>query len=192
MRSWHFIALTAIAFSTVAFAQADTPFQGRYASNLSVGDSVINMTNLGAAAPANLCVSVYTFSPDEQLVSCCSCVVTPNALVSLSVRNDLISNTLTPAVPTSVVVKLLGHTGGACNAATPGNPAAGLAAYGTTVHAAPVAGTYAVTETPFTPGTLSPAELAKITSFCGFIQANGSGFGICRSCRLGGLGADKQ
>jgi len=39
---------------------------------------------------------------------------------------------------------------------------------------------------------LSAAELARVTSFCGFIQSNGSGFGICRSCRLGGLGAAKN
>jgi hypothetical protein len=49
-----------------------------------------------------------------------------------------------------------------------------------------------VRESPFTPATLSASELARIASFCGFIQANGSGFGICKSCRLGGLGADKQ
>jgi hypothetical protein len=39
---------------------------------------------------------------------------------------------------------------------------------------------------------ISAAELARITSLCGFIQANGSGYGICRSCRLGGLEAVKQ
>nr|AUN37682.1 hypothetical protein [uncultured bacterium] len=191
--------LAALALSTVAFAQADTPFQGRYASNLQIGDSVINITNMGATAPANMCVNVYTFSADEQLVSCCSCQVTPNALVSLSVRNDLISNTLTPALPTSVVVKLLATApAGPCNAATPGAPVNGMLAFGTTIHQFPQSGlitntnTYAVTETPFQPATLSANELQKITSFCGFIQANGSGFGICRSCRLGGLGADKQ
>jgi hypothetical protein len=191
--------LAALACSTVAFAQADTPFQVRYASNLNIGDSVVNITNTGANNGANICVHVYTFSPDEQLISCCSCSVTPNALVSLSAQRDLISNTLTPAVPTSIVIKLLASAqSGGCNAATPGAQVNGLAAWGTTLHViAPVAPTDAavaarVTETPFTPATLSASELARITSFCGFIQANGSGFGICKSCRLGGLGADKQ
>jgi hypothetical protein len=163
----------------------------RYASNLAVGDSVINMTNTGAAG-GNICVNVYTFSPDEQEVSCCSCVVTPNALVSLSVKNDLVSNTLTPAVPGSVVVKLLATTGGPCNAAAPGALAVGLAAWGTTLHAMPVAGTYGLTETAFTPATLSAAELGRISALCGFIQSNGSGYGICRSCRLGGLAAARK
>jgi hypothetical protein len=170
----------------------DIPFQVRYASNLNFGDAVVNIMNTGANNGANICANVYTFSPDEQLISCCSCVVTPNALVSLSARNDLISNTLTPAVPTSIVIKVLASAqSGSCNAATPGAQVNGLAAWGTTLHViAPVGN--AVTETRFTPANLSASELARITSFCGFIQANGSGFGICSSCRLGGLGADKQ
>ena len=185
----------AIMFSVAAFAQnpvsADSPFQVKYAANLNVGDSVFNISNSGASG-GNICVSVYTFSPDEQEISCCSCTVTPNALVSLSAKTDLISNTLTPAVPNSIVIKILATTGASCNASTPGTQTSGLAAWGTTLHATPTAGAFALTETPFTPATLSAAELAKISSFCGFIQANGSGFGICRSCRLGGQGADKQ
>jgi hypothetical protein len=163
-------------------------FQMRYASNLNVGDSVVNITNAGSADGRNICVNVYTFSPDEQLVSCCSCVVTPNALVSLSARSDLISNTLTPATPNSIVVKLLATSGVACNASLPtaADLAPGMRAWGSTLHASPVAGTYAVTETEFSPAPLSAAELADITGTCGYIQEDGSGFGICRSCRLGG------
>ncbi len=194
--------------SAVAFAQADSPFQVKYASNLPIGDSVINITNTGAFGGANaavangaavtngnICVNVYTFSPDEQLISCCACPVTPNALVSLSARNDLISNTLTPGVPTSIVVKLLASPGApTCNASRPGPPITGMAAWGTTIHALPVtpgspATTYGDTETPFTNATLSDAEYKRITTLCGFIQTDGSGFGICRSCRFGGLGA---
>src|SRR5205085_11201347 len=97
-----------VAFATVAFSQSDSFFQVRYASNLTPAapDSVINITNTGTNgaslfgpgfgnAAGNLCVNVYAFSPDEQLISCCSCLVTPNGLISLSVTNDLISNTLT-------------------------------------------------------------------------------------------------
>ena len=190
------LTLAALVGSTVAFAQADTPFQVRYATNLNIGDSVINITNTGANNGANICAHVYTFSPDEQLISCCSCTVTANALVSLSAQRDLISNTLTPAVPTSIVIKVLSTVqSGACNAATPGTQTNGLAAWATTLHSIPIAGApnlVSVRESPFTPATLSASELARIASFCGFIQANGSGFGICKSCRLGGLGADKQ
>jgi hypothetical protein len=203
-------AAAMMLFSVVGLAQPnvtlDSPFQVRYASNLNVGDSVINITNSGArgaalssgttaATTGAICVSVYAFAPDEQMVSCCSCPVTPNGLVSLSARNDLISNTLTPAVPTSIVVKLLATApvGGTCNssAATGGDLVSGMIAFGTTIHASP-AGAFQVTETPFIPATLSAGELARLTQLCMFINANGSGFGICRSCRLGGLGAVKK
>ena len=198
-----FLAVAILACATVAFAQDLGPadaFQVRYASNLNIGDSVINITNAGttntaAGALTNICANVYTFSPDEQLISCCSCVVTPNALVSLSANSDLVSNTLTPAHPTSIVVKIAYTAGTACNASNVpvANLAAGGRAWGTTLHAAPTTPvSYQVTETAFSQAGLSAGELARITSFCGFIQANGSGFGICRSCRLGGLGAVSQ
>jgi len=225
--------VASFALSVVAFAQpnvtVDTPFQVRYASNLNVGDSVINITNSGArgaglaagtsaATTGAICVNVYAFSPDEQMISCCSCPVTPNGLVSLSARQDLISNTLTPAVPTSIVVKLLASVpqGGSCSssAANPlgvvdtlGLPVvpvrfpAGMLAWGTTVHAGATAGSApVVTETAFSPATLSGiagdgsvgiGELGRLRDLCTFINANGSGFGICRSCRLGGLGAGR-
>jgi len=60
-----------------------------------------------AGGVGNLCANVYTFDPAEEMVSCCACLVTPNALVSLSAKNDLINNVLTPAIPTSIVIKLL-------------------------------------------------------------------------------------
>jgi hypothetical protein len=194
------LAIATVALATAAFGQdvlgpADS-FQVRYASNLNLGDSVINITNAGTTnvggALTNICANVYTFSPDEQLISCCSCVVTPNALVSLSANSDLVSNTLTPAHPTSIVVKLVATASTACNASNVpvANLAAGLRAWGTTLHNGPAG--IAVTETAFSPAGLSTAELQRITSFCGFIQANGSGFGICRSCRLGGQGAVAQ
>ena len=212
--------IASFALSAVAFGQSatvDTPYQIRYVSNLNLGDSVINITNSGAngaglaagttaATTGAICVNVYAFSPDEQMISCCSCPVTPNGLVSLSARRDLVNNTLTPAVPTSIVVKLMASTpkGGSCagSAASPSTPVSGMLAWGTTVHAGAVTGSAAVvTETPFLPATLSGGpgvpefagigEFTRLTQLCTFINANGSGFGICNSCRLGGLGAGR-
>jgi hypothetical protein len=203
MHKRFLVVVAAFASTSVAFAQAvsapSDAFQVKYASNLNLADSVINLTNTGATATAtaasNICVNVYTFAPDEQLISCCACSVTPNGLNSLSARSDLISNTLTPAVPTSIVVKLLASTGGACNPSSPtaSSLVGGLRAWGTTAHALPTApGGLALTETEFSPAVLSATELAHITSTCGFIQSNGSGFGICASCRTGGLAAGKD
>ena len=244
------VALLLLSVAAYAQVQAstDVPYQVRYASNLTYGDSAVIFTNTGASATAanpvnqalngNMCVNVYTLNADEQLVSCCSCYVTPDALWSLSVNRDLIANTLTGSlgtgVPTSVVIKIVATLAGAAGAGTGGvagttqpagqcvnsastagsasfplATAGGLAAWGTTVHAlgpggittttgavlppggtTPPAGvTLALTETRFTASTLSATELARLNTLCGFIQGNGSGAGICATCRLGGLGS---
>jgi hypothetical protein len=207
----RFFAFAALLTSAAAFAQ-DGAFQIRYASNLTVADSIINLTNTGAASltafvtadgpqDGNLCVHVYAYTPDEQLASCCSCYVTPNGLNSLSVKTDLASNPLTPVVPSSMVIKLISERGktsaSACNAAVVDgrNLGIGLTAWGTTVHAVSVNGaapTYQLGETPFTKGFLSGAEFTRMTQLCAFIRANGSGYGLCKSCRLGGLAASSR
>lgn len=240
--------LWVILSSTVAFAQTDSPLKVGYATHLDIGDTVFNISNSGVnSSPTqngNLCINAYAFSPDEQLISCCSCLVTPDGLVSLSAQNDLISNTLTPSRPTSIVVALVATAGtnaASCNASTPGvgtnTPVNGMDAWvaktvpwvvnaGIIMPVPPSSSSCATpcngagqcpaqqvcfgknvatgaagccfvpvalnSETPLAPKTLSPAELTRITSFCGFIQANGSGFGICKACRLGALGATKQ
>ena len=192
---WAVIVVLSLATAAVAFA-ADPAvpgppdaFQIGHASNLNIGDSVVNITNTGTQSSSNLCVNVYTFDPAEEMISCCTCNVTPNGLKSISVRGSLTSNPLTPAIPTSVIIKLLASTG-ACNASSvsAANLAPGLRAWGTTVHALPTSPvTYGVTETPLSPAVLSVSELEKLTSFCGFIQLDGSGFGICSGCSTGGL-----
>jgi hypothetical protein len=200
---------TAVGAAATASIFIGDPFQVSYFSNLSTADSVINITNTGArgaglaagtsaATTGAFCLNAYAFSPDEQMIACCTCPVTPNGLVSLSVKNDLVSNTLTPAVPNSVVVKLIASlpVGGVCvgTAASVAltNLSPGLAAWGTHIHAGATAGSAAMTETPFRGAILSQGEIDRLASLCTFIISNGSGFGICRSCRLGGQGAVAQ
>lgn len=188
---------TATPTPTTPLPPADA-FQVRYSSNLSIGDSVVNLTNAGTQGgehPAgNICANVYAFDASGSMIACCSCPITPNALESLSAKNDLTSNTLTPGVPTSIIVKLLATTPigttPSCNASSPtfANLAPGMRAWGTTLHALPTTPvTYGLTETEFSPAVLSASELAELTGDCEFIQTDGQGFGICKSCRLGGL-----
>jgi hypothetical protein len=186
-------AFAALVLPVAIFAQGDA-FQVRYASNLNVGDSVVNITNAGSAysgsnPTGNLCVNVYAYNPDEEPISCCTCPITPNGLKSLSVTRDLISNPgLAERPATSVVIKLLATvpSGGGCNAAAPGSLAAGMRAWGTTLHRLPN-GTYGVTETPFQSAALSGGELNMLTNQCSFFQNYASGHGICNSCATGGL-----
>jgi len=193
-------SLTLSAGGTITFVGIYIPLgaqQVHYLSNLNVGDSNINITNTGSSdGPGNLCVNVYAFDPSEEMVACCACPVTPNALVSLSAQADLIGNTISPSTPTSLVVELLATpaTGTTCNPSTPAisNLAPGLRAWATTLHALPGTGSYGITEGAFLPSLVGLAEVQHLTSFCGFIQSNGSGFGICKSCRADGLGGAKH
>jgi len=201
------VGLGVTVFSALAIAQGvPGAYQLHYAANLTAGDSVINLTNAGPVGEevmcsdtptvdpvGDICANVYVFAEDQQLIACCSCPLTPNHLRTLSVLNDLISNTLTPGVPIGVTVALLATDGstGSCNPAAPGDLVQGLRAWGTTLHAAPGGG-FAVTETEFSHAELSVSEYSKLVSYCGFIDANGSGYGVCKSCANGAAGAAKQ
>ena len=170
------------------------------------------------------------------MISCCSCLVTPNGLVHLTANNDLVSNTLTGIRPNSIVIKLVAtatgtrkqhndatgldedrpsYSGSSCtnSAALAGSDHgfpvadAGMLAWGTTIHSMSnndpptgPASSFSITETPFLPASLGKtkvelgegdSELASLANRCVNIIGNGSSFGICRSCRLGGLGGSK-
>lgn len=241
------VAFLAIFVSTmVAFGQSacgttaspaacpEDSFQIKYASNLAgtgsagLGDSLINATNTGANmnttgglgfGGGNLCLNFYVFDPNEEELACCSCAVTPNALVSTSVRGILLSNNWTPEAPTSAVIKVLATNqpaSGSCASAAqsavggvivPGTPnqlAPGARIWGTTLHTTTGTATGGVygTETEFSHAgaTLSAGELTRMTFLCLVANNNGSGFGICQgavtptgahlpACATGGLGA---
>jgi hypothetical protein len=253
------LAFAALALASgAAYGQIITNITGYavgYAANLNIGDSVVNISNSGvqggftgaflaAKTEGNICVNVYTFDPAEEEIACCACLVTPNGLNALSVKNDLISNPLTPAIPTSVVIKLVSSEPGIdptgaftlCNPANvtftgtagvlvvpavpyyplglptpPFDPGAGrlvpagMLAWGTTLEPSGTPGTYSATNVPFLGPTLNfglgipiplayegSSELGALTSTCNFIQSDGSGFGICKSCQTGALAGTKK
>jgi hypothetical protein len=201
---------------------ADVGAQVRYVTNLNIGDSYIDVTNTavngnnalgpGIGTTGNLCVNVYAFDPNEELVSCCSCLVTPDQTVSLSVNSN-INNHSTEAGLTSLTIKLVAVNPLVVSASNPSltnctNAAAGfvnvlvggalistptvvletgIAAWGTTVHSGPTSGIFTETETPFIPFTLSASEATSIFGRCAAIIGNLSGKGICSSCKAGSV-----
>jgi hypothetical protein len=117
------------------------------------------------------------------MLACCSCLILPNGLLSLSVKNDLLNNPfpyVPPPATASVVIKLLANRASTaqtnpptppCTAGTVGIgnnvPVPGMVAYGTTLHSTfdKKNPTYTVTETKFTSATLSAAELTTLNLF---------------------------
>jgi uncharacterized repeat protein (TIGR01451 family) len=187
----------------VSLTPACGPFLVKYAANLGVGESYITIGNDGSngaplnpglgGATGNICVNVYSFDPAEEMLSCCSCLVTPDQVRYLRVRQDLISTVIGGVTPSSVTLKLVSTLAGtngsgtSCtNSAASLNAATvvpGVVAWGTTLHATPVAGAYDTTETPFMCASLSQGELASLSNRCAAMIGNLGGFGICGFCR---------
>jgi hypothetical protein len=192
------LAVASVSFGQVVAAPADAIQQEEMGNlNSTVGDSFIHMfnaaTNGGTDATGSIVAQVYVFDAlDEQLVACCSCPLTPDQGATLSAKKQLIKNTLTGVLPTSVTVKLVATLGG--NAATdqtaPGAPgfSSGLRADRTTTHLTTdypgVANN--ITEEEFKYVTIAQAEYeSRLVGFCSGILANGSGHGICVGCTKG-------
>jgi hypothetical protein len=171
----------------------DDPCAIRYFSNLTSGDSLVNVSNAGTSTvhpQGHICANFYVFDPDEELLACCACKISPNAIKSVSLTQDVTPYMVHSA--TSLIIKLVATTpaAGVCNPAlvTTSNLATGMRAWATTIHAQPIPpGGFGVTETRFARCGLPPADLALLTTRCAFLQQNGSGYGICRACRDGGL-----
>jgi len=209
-RSLFLFAILGLVVSVTAWAQTDGILKIHYAGNLIAGDPVVNMTNTGASqgatfpasggiliASGNICVNAYVFTPDEQLQACCSSFLSPNALASYSINQDLAFNTLNLMVPHTVVIKLIATaaSGTTCpnsTATTVGSddnvPVPGLLAWATSFHALPTSPvTYGVTETKFVDAILTQQELARTTFLCANILANGNGLGVCNVPKISGL-----
>ena len=236
------IAFALVVFSAIAFGQPIAGFGPAGATvNAAVPDAyqinylpaqvgggiaggyidISNAGELGADAfgplsgtTGRICANVYVFTADEQESECCSCLVTPNALVHLT-ASDLIGNPGNGVTPTlGIVVKLLAtipgataaaagvntqaaFTGSSCNAALPftaANLAPGMVAWATKFHtnSTTTPASISLTETQFSNELLSPGELAKLTNLCQFLAGNQSGAGLCKACSLGGLGAGRR
>ena len=211
------VALTALTLSVGASttnAQTIGPaddFQVNYFTGANVGgtgtaaavDARVYITNAGTSG-GTICANIYVFNPEQELTECCSCQVTPDGLLALSV-NQLTRNPLTGAATRQHdgVIKIVATAvtpaspcsnnqgAGAVTAQGPitaagggGSPlASGLRAWAThTQRLTPPttnAGPNAVTEEEFLSAGLSASELARITDQCGDIVDNGSGQGIC-------------
>ena len=186
--------------------QADAYYLGYFGNANMTGfpDSQMNIVNPGSTGGyngttdgqktpvGNLCANIYVFKADQEMVECCSCLITPNGHIQLSTNVNLTANPLqnpaTVPIPVAGVIKIVSsNTAGGCavgNIAVAGTqyaPNGSLRTWNT--HARQTVGgaspLYTVTETPFRPGTLEATELSKIQAQCYFLDVAGSGRGRC-------------
>ncbi|MBT9329589.1 Ig-like domain-containing protein [Paracidobacterium acidisoli] len=157
---------------------------GYFTHAASDPDANVRMTNPGTTG-ANLCSMVYVFDQDQQMAECCGCVISPDGLRTLSLKNDLLSNPLTGVSPVAGSVMLVPSdyaTNTSCNAATL-TPSGLTVAWATHLQTTPASPATA-TETPLSLTPLDPALTSALQAQCSFIQQLGSGHGIC-SCGTG-------
>src|ERR1700737_783496 len=177
--------------STTAVAQQDEDdiYALSYYSNANktgAPDGVLRVVNDGSvsdASPAgDLCASIYVFDSQEELNECCSCKITPNGILALSVNKNLTRNPLTGIIPTRGVVKVVTSfpNAGVCDA-TVALPYIGVNIRGWLTHVQKATAGYSLTEEELMDSNLGQLEAADLAEDCKVIFDLGSGRGPC-SC----------
>src|ERR1019366_4156385 len=139
------------------------------ANTANAPDATVRIINDGSTG-YDLYAAIYVFDDSEELQECCSCVVTPDGLLSESVNNNLTANPLTGIKPTRGVIDLISSStpGAAGPPPTPSTvvPTPGL--HGWATHIQKLASGFAVTETQFAVSNLAASELVLLQELCYF------------------------
>ena len=148
------------------------------ANQANAPDATLRVINDGDSA-GTLWANIFVFDDSEELTQCCSCLVTPDGLLSESVKLNLTANPLRNIVNTRGVIKVVSsltpylapsfsteapypglrvwmtHIQGTKVTLSPGNPVVPV-----------VAGPFFVTETTGADSNLGPGEQASIEALC--------------------------
>jgi hypothetical protein len=175
--------LVGSGWAAVTTPPADT-LKVDYFSNANTAgspDGTLRITHPGTAA-GNVCASIFVFDPQQELTECCSCLLTPDGLRTLSVNTDLTSNPLTGVILKTGLIKLVSTipVSNTCPLPTKVNAEPALRAWTTHIQNSG----NAVTETASQDATLSAGEVNRLAAQCFAIKLDGSGSGIC-SCGTG-------
>ncbi len=121
------VLLVPLATAPSAEAQAQVYFDGYYNLGPFVQDNALTIINAGASN-GTLCAAIYAFNANQRMLSCCSCAVSVNGLLSLSVRNNLLGGSPVPTQGVIEVVSSVVSPAGPCTANTSAEigPTAGL------------------------------------------------------------------
>jgi hypothetical protein len=80
---------------------------------------IVVATGEGSVLPQSLCAAIYVFDTAEEMQECCSCEITPDGYLDLSVNTNLINNILDHGTkPTRGIIKVLSTffpPSGVCN-----------------------------------------------------------------------------
>ncbi|MGA8763023.1 MAG: hypothetical protein WB562_09180 [Candidatus Sulfotelmatobacter sp.] len=170
--------LATSAWASTAPPPADTLKVDYFANANSAGapDGTVRITNPNTNG-GNIYAAIYVFDPNQELTECCTCVLTPDGLRTLSVNKDLTGHPLTGVILTTGLIKMVSSTGPSASKLF---PTPGIRSWGTHIQN----GNFSETETTSQDATLSTTEVSRLNSECAAIQLDGSGHGIC-TCGTG-------
>ena len=188
------LVIVVVGLASFATAQINDVYWVNYYSNRysSPGafDQTVRIINPGeqgtplSTGHGTVCADIYVFDATQEMTECCSCRITANGLLTLSVNRDLTSNPLQGWPPArDGVIKIVSDNRGNCDPTSP-VPTPDLRAWAT--HLQNPGGPYLVTtEDEFEAAPLQQNELSFLGQACSFVLFLGSGKGSC-SCGSGG------
>ncbi len=161
-------ALVLVTGSSTAMAQDHVYFLSYFDNAQKAGapDGTLRLANDGNAGESTLCANIYVFRYNEFMEECCSCPVTPNTLLTLSVNSELTGNPTTGRTLTRGLIEVVSSlpTPG-CNAAAV-SPKAGIRGWLTHPEAVGPNGQYSVSVEQLTESTPGPEELNTLVLEC--------------------------
>jgi hypothetical protein len=171
--------VTALAWAFCGAAKAqDVPYMLGYylhANTIGVPDGtlrLVNDGNQGDAPPGgNLCASIYVFDANENMQECCSCLVTPNGYLSLSVNTSLTHAPANSLIPHRGVIKVVSshpnHKFGVCDP-TLDAPVIGIRGWLTHIDGPP----FQLSVEDLKDSTFGALEEADLVEDCGLIAGH--------------------
>ena len=147
--------------------------------NRNNADQWVRIINPGLNGE-NICADIYVFDDTQELLECCSCPISANGLLTLSLRNDLTANPITSQAPDKGVIKIVSSS--TCIATSPAptpNLRAWISHYELIVGLTS-AGSSAYSDASFDRSSLSSYEQSFLGQACAFAQYLGSGKGVCK------------
>ena len=156
------IAGSASAQAVTSTGDNSVYFVSYFSNNVAAApDATVRFINDGDTA-GNLWAAFYVFDDSQELTECCACQITPDGLLSESVKTNLTANPLTGKVPARGVIKVISSS-----SLDPTNviPTAGLRGFATHIQAVTKT-TYAITETSVADANLGGAEEKLLQNLC--------------------------
>jgi hypothetical protein len=128
----------------------------------------------------DLCANIYVFTPDEQMIACCSCKVSPNGMQSFSLSTDLTANPLTSILPHAGAIKVVASPGGG-HSGNLGEPPDGPSADFTTGNACDAGSWYPSFSSGYDEFTREGGRVPQLQTWITHVRTLGAPFGASHS-----------